>query len=158
MTTTDTPAILDCGDPPTHKLGHAYAPNAATRAMLGSGTIDARQCVCECGEPYAAHGIGTGYAQTPDGRTICYAHAETEERAAFAVADAWTAYDSGATITTWTGAVLARVESSWLTGGHAAGRMHHVRAIAPDGSRWWGKYLDGWSECVTLRRVKGPIR
>lgn len=94
-----------------------------------------------------------GFVRTSDGRTLCKRHAEAEERAAFAVADRFTAYISldGKHVTTWTGGELARITS--LTESRAA-RKRYVRVVAPDGTRWHGAGPRERGTYVTLRRSK----
>lgn len=154
---------LDCGHEPTYRLGHAYSPDAATRAMTGA--VNAADCRCECGQPYAAHGVGTGSATDGrTGRTYCYPCANVAESAAFLASDTYLGYDTPTDpvaggsrrdlITTWTGGELARVTHRWIGRGGFGSRMVYLRAIAPDGSRWHGRHSADWSEAVTLHRSK----
>jgi hypothetical protein len=165
----DAAAVLDCGHAPTWRLGHPYAPDAATRTMVvGTGTVDARVCRCECGELYVDHGVGTGTATDPDtGRTYCYPCAGDLEAARFAASDRWLAYDAPVpgsragdphALTTWTGRELARVTRSRIGRGGFGSRVVYLRAVAPDGSEWYGRHSADWCEAVTLHRVKGGAR
>ena len=122
---------------------------------------DALGCGHPCPEP---SGIGTGFARDADGQTYCYPCAEDREVAAFAAADAYVAYDvpddrrdgrHGYRITTWTGRELARVTHRRIGRGGFGSRVAYLRAVAPDGSRWYGRHSADWSEAVTLHRSKG---
>jgi hypothetical protein len=143
-------APLGCG----HPCPHQYTP--------GPGVIlaDRGTWRCTCGKLYGAgHGIGTGYARDRDGRTLCYPCAEDAEARDFAAAQHWTAYADKGAITTWTGRELARIVSERIRYDHPSGHpVTHVRAVAPDGSRWWGRYLADWTQAVTLHRNKGGTR
>lgn len=159
---------LDCGHEATHtRLDHRYTPNAATLADPERARTDyLHHAVCECGAGFADHDFGTGYAATADKRMICYRCAEADEAKDFAAAAIYTAYhvekrptgwDAAAgTIQTWTGKELARVTAAWESHAHpTGGTMRHIQAKAPDGSRWYGRYMPDWTEAVTLHRVKG---
>ena len=145
-------APLDCG----HPCPHQYIP--------GPGVIlaDRETWRCTCGRTYLAHGIGTGYARTRDGRTLCYPCAEDAEVRDFAAAQDWTAYAIIAPpsrITTWTGRELARIVKHWTRRDHPSGQpVTHLRAVAPDGSRWYGRFIADWTQAVRLHRNKGGTR
>src|SRR5438034_2093749 len=103
--------------------------------------------ILDCGHPATeTNGPGTGYAITPDGRKICYADSNEEERKAFAEATVYSAYadERKGIITTWPGATLAtitRVQHDarrWTPNGGSY-RMRHVWATAPDGAHWYGR-------------------
>lgn len=139
----------DCGHEPTYPMGHAYDPIPGTVRIEDQSTW-----LCRCGVIYTAHGIGTGYARTTDGRTLCYACADAAQRADIETADAMTVYHTGDTVTTWTGGVLGRVvgSSRWrnaLTGS----RMMSLRIRTPGGRIMAGRYGCDWSQAVTLRPV-----
>ena len=119
----------------------------------------------DCGHPMTNRDAspGAGRAIDADGRTYCYPCAGAMEAAAFLAADTYTAYDvavdgrdahHGYTITTWTGHTLAHVHDRWTSRGGFGSRMVHLRAVAPDGSRWYGRHSTD-CECVTLHRSKG---
>lgn len=147
---------LDCGHEPTLPLGHAYTPGPGVRPE-SSRTWD-----CECGEGYTAHGIGTGYARTPDGRTLCYPCADEAQREdierepiVLAYVEPWGTPER---VTTWTGATLARVVSvsrwrSWVHGMHRAS-MVAVRVVTPRGRVLTGRYNEDTGQAVGLRPVK----
>lgn len=109
----------------------------------------------DCGhEPTPSAGIGTGYATTVDGKTSCYGCAEAQERTEFARADRYTAYVSadGRHLTTWTGAILARV-----TRLHTSKRAHKTYVNATDiltGTEWTGVGPLDNGTYVNLRRTK----
>jgi hypothetical protein len=101
-------------------------------------------------------GTGTGRAIDADGRTYCYPCAGDREVAQMATAGAYLAYDTGKPeLTTWTGRTLARVTSRTIGRGGFGSRVVYLRAVAPDGSRWYGRHSADWCECVTLHRCKG---
>ena len=60
----------------------------------------------------------------------------------------------GKQLTTWTGDELATVtrETTSRTGFHGS-TLTHIRAIAPDGSTWYGKGA-GRGMCIMIRRAK----
>ncbi len=129
MMTVDPNTPLDCGHPPT---------------------------------PQTKGSITTGRATDPDtGKTMCFLCAEEDERQRFATAERYSAYltkQRPNVITTWTGAVLAKVTSYTLspkrytpTGGHY--QTEYVRAEAPDGSRWHGQGRAD-DDLIHLRRSK----
>ena len=105
----------------------------------------------------AASRIGTGYARTDDGRTLCYPCAEESERATFLASDRYTAYvSSDHNLTTWTGGQLARYIPG--TGGVSRSGWHGseiyaYRFRAPDGSEWHGRNA-GPGMVITVRRAK----
>jgi hypothetical protein len=123
--TSQAPTVLDCGDPPT--------PDA---------------------------GIGSGYATTLDGRRICYTHANELEAATMRehgeAGAVFTAYISsdGRNVTTWLGAVLARVteHGSSRTGWNGS-EVHTWRATDTDGRQWYGRNA-GPGMVVMLRPAK----
>lgn len=116
------------------------------------------EIILDCGHAATPDGIIAGYAATCDGKRICIACAENRERSAFAVSDHYFAYLSGdlQKVTTWMGAKLARVVSSStrrMSG--FAGRHTRVffRAVAEDGSRWYGSGPGGGMYC-RIHRAK----
>ena len=119
----------------------------------------------DCGHP-AGDTIppASGIATDAEGRTYCYPCADAREAAAFAAADRYTAYETpwpsvyGYHLTTWLGHELARVTSRRIGRGGFGSRVAYLRAIAADGSRWYGRHSADWSELVTLHRCKGNGR
>jgi hypothetical protein len=116
----------------------------------------------DCGHPSTADaGIGTGDSADAAGFLRCYACSDAAESAAFLAADRYTAYETewpstfGYRLTTWLGHELARVTSRTIGRGGFGSRVVYLRAVAPDGSRWYGRHSADWSECVTLHRCKG---
>ena len=120
----------------------------------------------DCGHPMTNRDAwpGAGRAIDSDGRTYCYPCAGKAEAARFAASDRWTAYDvrdqSRAPaivyhLTTWTGRELARVTDRWTGRGGFGSRMVYLRAVAPDGSHWYGRHSADSGEAVTLHRSKG---
>lgn len=105
----------------------------------------------------AAGRLGTGYARTNDGRTLCYPCADASEREAFAAADTFVAYvDKDGHLTTWTGGKLAASMLSAhgvsRSGWHGS-RIHSWRFRAPNGSEWYGRNA-GPGYVITVRRAK----
>lgn len=115
-------------------------------------TVHCDDCRAAC----VPDGGATGYARTADGRRICYSCANAAERAAFAAADAYCAYVSsdGRSVTTWPGGALARVTETRRHRGGFGGEYFSVRAVAPDGARWYGRG-GGPGMFVRLRRCRG---
>lgn len=110
-----------------------------------------------CGHPYTANeGPGTGYATDGAGNQMCYECADTYTRGLMARRDEITAYlaSDGKTITTWTGGTLARVteHGTARTGWHGS-HVHYIRAVAPDGSQWYGRN-GGPGMVIRLKRAK----
>jgi hypothetical protein len=98
--------------------------------------------ICDdCGADCIPNGCATGYAQTVDGRTICYPCADALQRAELAVADSFCGYMSGdgRRITTWTGGSLATVTQRARHRGGFGGDYWTFRAVSPDGARWYGR-------------------
>jgi hypothetical protein len=100
----------------------------------------------------------TGYAIIPMTKeTVCYACADRWTREQMLASDKFGVYLSsdGKTLTTWTGGELARVTDEWKSsgGGFHFGPLTHVRAIAPDGSLWYGKG-SGRGMCLTIHRQR----
>lgn len=102
-------------------------------------------------------GIGTGYAETPDGVRVCYRCADEKQRR-----DMRAIHASGAgrvfgymsadtrTVTTWTGGKLATV-----TRATSNRRQTFVRATDADGNRWAGVGPADTGIYVSLRPVAG---
>lgn len=108
----------------------------------------------DCGDVLVgmpAGSVGTGYARTDDGRTICYFHAEAEERAAFGepARKVYTAYvdTTGSQLQTWSGGNLARVVR------HTVSRsgVHSWGFVTNDARYWYGRNA-GPGMVVTVRR------
>lgn len=121
---------------------------------------------CDCGHeptPTEPGHIGTGYAMAEDRTTgklstMCWPCADAIERirlqdekvrefGAFLSL-------SGESITTWSGGKLAHVtRASSSNAGFYDSKITHVRAVTPDGRRWWGR--NGGPGCfITLRLAK----
>lgn len=111
----------------------------------------------DCGHaPTPTTGGGTGRAYDNDGRTLCYACADAAERARVAAGDTLVAYVSstGNAITTWSGGELMRITS--LTSapiGWQGSRVYFVRAVAPDGSKWYGRN-GGPGVYIVMKKVR----
>ena len=110
-----------------------------------STTTTTTPALCSCGHPPTADAskFTTGYARTADGRTLCYPCAETAELADFlatrpgAVYPCYLSSDSR-TVSTWTGAPLARVTSFHRTRAGFGGRRIYWRARDVLGREWYG--------------------
>lgn len=113
--------------------------------------------------------ITTGYARMHKGCTVpstgkriraggraCYSCTDECQRRDMALADVFLCYlaSDGRTMTTWTGGQLARVtsETTSRTGWYRS-RITHVRAVAPDGSVWYGKGA-GRGMFIRIHRAK----
>jgi hypothetical protein len=108
-----------------------------------------------------ASGVAAGFAILA-GYTLCYPCMDEWERSFMASSDVFTGYVTGnhRTFTTWTGGELARVTNRTVSrrirmpyGGDY--RRIDVRAVAPDGSRWYGHASDA-HDLITLRRARTP--
>ncbi len=111
-----------------------------------------RPTVCDCGHEPTPDGLGSGYARTADGRTMCYLCADELQRLEMATVDRFTAYVSsdGRTLTTWSGGVLGRCT---LAGRHPwSSERQYLRATDVHGNRWHGTGAPGMYAC--LRRAK----
>lgn len=114
----------------------------------------------DCGHAPTPHGVGTGVATAPNGRTMCYPCADREQREALATIDVFAGYVSGDVkrVTTWTGGKLADVTKVTTgkrryTPSGGSYRLRYVWAKSPDGARWYGRGNDDW-DVITLRRAK----
>ena len=97
----------------------------------------------------------TGYGTTADGRRLCFDCCNAAEAAEFAAAETYCAYMSEDVkrVTTWPGGTLARVTYSRKHRGGFGGEYFTADAVAPDGSRWYGR--GGGPGCwLRLRRRK----
>lgn len=132
------------------------------RTFLPGGEVPAQPGPrLNCGHDAVPEGIAPGWYADGGGYTWCRADAQLIEAAEFAASDAYTAYLSLKLIVTGSGAVLAKVISQaasnlWTpTGGWY--QRFDVRAVADDGSRWYGRSYS--NTClITLRRVKARQR
>jgi hypothetical protein len=134
------------------------------RTFVPDGEIPTRRLArLNCGHapaPVRKDSIAPGYALRA-GYTLCYACAGEWERADFAAASAYTAYlpaRGGSHVLTYTGTALARITERHTspprytpTGGWY--RVTWIRAVAPDGTLWWGRST-GDTCTVNMRRVK----
>ena len=102
--------------------------------------------VCDCGHPPTPQPAGsgcTGYAMhSGTGRTSCYPCADAWEREQFRACETgalWFGYVSsdGRTVTTWTGATLARIVRTWETREGFGGKTLRIWA-RDEWGRWWG--------------------
>jgi len=116
--------------------------------------VDCRQL-----KPVHASG-GTGYARLGDrdpsetNHFVCYDCANVRERADMATADRFVAYlaSDGRTITSWPGGPLATVTSERTRRVGFGGCRVYVRAMSPDGVKWYGNG-PGRGMFVRLRRL-----
>lgn len=78
--------------------------------------------------------------KTPDGVWLCERHANEREAALMAASSDWFGYLSsdGSAITTWLGGHLACVTRADVRRVGFGGSRVYWRAVAPDGSRWYG--------------------
>lgn len=113
----------------------------------------------ECGHPESAHlSITRGYGTDKDGKRSCYTCCQAGDIKTMQETgriDAYLSSDSK-TITNWPGMPLARVTEAWETsaGGFKRGmNITRVRAIAADGTRWYGSG-PGAGMYIRLRRAK----
>jgi hypothetical protein len=99
-------------------------------------------------------GIGSGVAYAANGATLCYPCADETERAFMASSDRLLAYVSsdGKSVQTWSGGTLATITALWTIGrGFGRSTIYGVNAVAPDGSRWYGRN-SGTGMRIMLRR------
>jgi hypothetical protein len=121
--------------------------------------------VLDCGHVPTPHGVHLpGYARDAEtSATSCYPCAEEAERLAFRAADTYVGYLVGTDghalhVTTWTGAHLARVVRHTVSrSGWHGSEVHTWRAIAPDGSEWYGRNA-GIGMVTTMRRARTSSR
>lgn len=114
-----------------------------------------------CGHPPTPDsGIGTGYARHRDGAVLCYGCADKRARAEMRTADAYTVYvnSTGTRITTWSGGVLGVITDYTegkrvFTASGGEYRPVSIRAVTPDGARWWGRGTTSY-DAITVRRCK----
>ena len=112
----------------------------------------------DCGhEPTVTDSSFTnGTAHSPDGRSMCYGCADSEQAAEVADQETkvFAAYLSGdgKNITTWTGGVLMRVTQHGTGRGGFGGEMHYIRARDVDGRNWYGKN-GGTGMHIAMRRT-----
>lgn len=102
-----------------------------------------------------AGSCGTGYADTRDGRRICYSCADSEQSAELRTATRVTLYvnGEGTAIITWSGGVLMQVVSMWKRGHNWCNTaLYHVVAKDANGVRWYGDGL-GKGMYITLRKA-----
>ena len=171
MTYTDG-SILGCG----HAAPHQYSPR------LGVNIADRATWICVCGEPYGVnHGLGTGVARSPDGRTMCYSCVDDAIRADILAGTPVTLYDSGerpqyivATaptdtapgtltwhaprLTSWSGGELLTVLYRRTYRHNFGGRMAAVTARDSNGRYWHGRHSADNCQCVTMYRARAAGR
>lgn len=112
----------------------------------------------DCGAAILPPPGGTGaagYARLPDGAAVCYRCADSRQRAEIATADRYSAYLAGdrLTVKTWTGGELARVTGATRHRGGFGGEWWSIRAVTPDGARWYGRG-GGPGMFLNLRRCR----
>lgn len=104
---------------------------------------DERTCD-DCGQPFPTFELGycggSGYADFPDGKRVCYPCADIRQRNELATADHYFGYlsNDGRQITTWTGGDLLNVTSSSTREVGFGGARTYFRAVGPDGVLWYG--------------------
>lgn len=161
---TETIETLSCGHP--LDAGHPYNGGKIgwqfTFALDGKSKI-CHACACkqvlDCGHPIGEHShITTGYATKADGKRICYACADAEQREELRdTSKPCFAYLSGTgrAVTTWTGGELMRVEreTDWRIFGSRHNRGSCVTARDCHGKRWHGRGA-GRGMCIKLRACK----
>lgn len=108
---------------------------------------------CDCGHEAIPQGLGTGYARTPDGRTLCYDCADNAQREDMRTADKFVAYLSSMnrSVTTWSGGVLGTVTQYGVS---RAAHKCYVRVVDVHGAHWHGVGPSESGTYVTLRRTK----
>lgn len=125
-----------------------------------NGWVDPRDgsVRCDCGHTGKRDGIGTGYAELPDGRKLCYSCADDRQREEMHNAREFVAYvnGSGNRLTTWSGGHLAmntgHTESRG--GGWHNSNVHRWWFTDRNGGRWFGMN-GGPGEVIKVRRIKG---
>lgn len=119
----------------------------------------ARFEVLWCGHVATVATFGTGYAIEPGtGKRICYDCADDRARAEVANPEvasigAYLASD-GKHVTTWSGGqLLTIVQTGKSRAGFYGSEIYYLQAVAPDGSRWYGKN-GGPGMFVSMKRAK----
>lgn len=117
------------------------------------GRVMTTKTLCDCGHEAFSEGLGTGYARTQDGRTLCYDCADEAQREDMRTADTFTAYLStmNRSVTTWSGGVLGTVTEYHVS---RAARKCYVRVTDVHGAHWYGVGPSESGTYVTLRRSK----
>lgn len=116
----------------------------------------------DCGHEPTDHGraFATGAARTADGRRICYACADDEQRADMLTEPRFVAYLSSdqRRVTTWTGGTLGAVTRYTTDAGRWStfGIVHrcYVRVTDVHGNHWTGTGPVENGDYVRLRRIK----
>lgn len=123
-----------------------------------SNTLPTPGALLDCGHILVKpEGVGTGYATTPNDFTMCYPCADEWQRSEMANSNEAFGYLAGdhKYITTWTGGELARVVGYGKDrSGFYRSEIHYVRAVAPDGSQWYGRN-GGEGMSIKIKRAKG---
>ena len=121
-------------------------------------TTEATVFMCDCGHPESPHSSFTrGFGRDADGKTYCYDCCAEGDRRRMRETGRIVAYLSsdGNTVQNWPGTVLARVtqETKRRMYGCCVSDRTFIRAVAPDGSRWYGQG-PGRGMYVNLRKAK----
>lgn len=113
----------------------------------------------DCGHAIPHGGIGTGYARTADGRTLCYACADDAQREEMRTAQRFFAYlgtpanpHSYPPVVTWSGGKLGSV--TYL---NRNDRQTFVRVRDVHGNMWAGIGPAESGTYVSLRRIKSVV-
>jgi len=122
-----------------------------------------RNACTDCGAVFPTHPPGytggSGYVDYADGARVCYPCGNVRQRVELAETRHFCAYlgrdARGPILTTWTGGILARCESVTERKGINFGgtSRFYFRAVAPDGSRWYGSGA-GYGMYVHMHRAK----
>ena len=117
----------------------------------------------DCGHdpsPHSEHTTGT--AQLPDNRVVCYSCADTWQREQMRTSDLTSAYLTDASVTTWTGGLLARVtwrvERTMRVNGRKFRRVY-FRAVDTNGRHWHGNSPGDGMYCRmrATRSIPDPV-
>lgn len=118
--------------------------------------------VLDCGDLLKAPtSLGTGYAWTPDGKCICYAHADALQLQHLEDLDTPLAVylsEDRKSVKSWSGGVLGEV-TDYATGGtyysfwSGPWRMRYITVKTPGGRTWRGQGSDQY-QVITLRRPR----
>lgn len=112
-----------------------------------------------CGHPSTPSKHIPGYATDAYGDTMCFRCAAEADQRRMAQDGAVTGYvnEPGRRITTWPGLPLMTIthltHGPWRYTSGGRWRTRYVRAVAPDGSYWYGRGSDA-HDLITMRRYR----
>lgn len=124
-----------------------------------------RCSVCGAEKPQSKSG-GTGYAEYPDGRRVCYeccAVLDRQEMVASGHGNRLPLYltkkdDGSWSVSNWPGTLRFACSKPKVGRHNIAGRRYDVWFNGPDGHRWHGVQYGEWTEIVHCSRTREVVR